>query len=241
MEQNRFGKEFQYQYIWMVLHKAILEKKNLSEIKYIVSKQLSPYVELNEEDINFFDSNKEIEINPYIRFNSIFQDLLLPTLEIDYERYRKIIFNIVVHILGYLDLQDGLNKRVIINRILIREIEMGYLGEKTRKNFKIFSRVEKLKIADSIYDMYRYSNSLKVFEDAVKKIFYDSIIYNNKFSDNRVVIYIYAEKTKENKLKIEFLKTIFLPIGLKIKVYWKYHFGVIGVKETMKIEELAIY
>ena len=48
-------------------------------------------------------------------------------------------------------------------------------------------------------------------------------------------------KTEENIKKVEFLKEIFLPIGLELDLFWEYHFGVIGVEITMRIGEIAVF
>ena len=49
-----------------------------------------------------------------------------------------------------------------------------------------------------------------------------------------------SEKTKNNRMKVKVLSSFFIPFEYKVRVMWKYHVGVIGVEETLKIEEMLI-
>ena len=61
----------QYQYIWNVIYEMFQKGEDINKIKYVLSKQISPYMEINDKDINYFDEEMEIEINPFLRFNKI--------------------------------------------------------------------------------------------------------------------------------------------------------------------------
>ena len=54
-------------------------------------------------------------------------------------------------------------------------------------------------------------------------------------------IFINREKNKENIAKIKTLELLFLEFGLELKVFWKNHFGVVSVGETVKIDEIAVF
>ncbi len=45
----------------------------------------------------------------------------------------------------------------------------------------------------------------------------------------------------ENKAKFKIIVKLFLPLGLKSKVFWRYHFGIVDNPETLKIGEVAIF
>jgi len=49
------------------------------------------------------------------------------------------------------------------------------------------------------------------------------------------------DKTKKDIETIEMLKDMFLSLSYEMDVFWKHHFGVIGVGESMRIGEIAIY
>lgn len=89
--------------------------------------------------------------------------------------------------------------------------------------------------------MYKHSNGMYAFEEIIKKIYPDSIIYNNKVSEDKLVIYINSQKNEKNRKKFRLLSKLFLPMGLRTKVYWEHHFGVIGIEETMTIKSSSIF
>ena len=216
----------QYQYIWNVIYEMFQKGEDINKIKYVLSKQISPYMEINDKDINYFDEEMEIEINPFLRFNKILSNIIDINIKKDYEEVRKIVFNVMVHILAKLDLYEGMNKKI---------------GDEIQNLIKEFDRIEKIYIANTINDMYKHSNGMYAFEEIIKKIYPDSIIYNNKVSEDKLVIYINSQKNEKNRKKFRLLSKLFLPMGLRTKVYWEHHFGVIGIEETMTIESSSIF
>lgn len=231
----------QYQYIWNVIYEMFQKGEDINKIKYVLSKQISPYMEINDKDINYFDEEMEIEINPFLRFNKILSNIIDINIKKDYEEVRKIVFNVMVHILAKLDLYEGMNKKIIINRKIVKDLEEGKYGVEIKNLIKKFDKIEKINIANTINDMYKHSNGMYAFEEIIKKIYPDSIIYNNKVSEDKLVIYINSQKNEKNRKKFRLLSKLFLPMGLRTKVYWEHHFGVIGIEETMTIESSSIF
>lgn len=234
-----------YNYIWYPLTNFV-EVEN-SKFKFCLSEVLSPYTELNLEAINEVKNNIEsmkhqvLEVNPFLRFSEIFYLLLEPNNYKNNKKLKNCIFNILIHFLGELDLYLGQNKKDIIIKEMVKNIEKGAFGEKIRDDFKIFKEYEKVIIADGLYCMYNYLDMLESFKKVFKAIFLDSIIYDRLTSETNIVIYLNYKKTKENKTKVEFIKEMFLPLGLEIDLFWEKHFGVIGVDITMRIGEIAIF
>ena len=72
--EERFNKE-NFQYIWsLLLNDNGLEKE---KIKFVKSRMISPYFELNQKNINdvITEKNKKgyrIETNPFFRFDDIY-------------------------------------------------------------------------------------------------------------------------------------------------------------------------
>ena len=234
-----------YRYIWFLT--INLKKRGYSEeeIRFKMSKLISPYFELNDVDLNdsvFWDKKSEImvEVNPFLRFTGIFELLLDPNFE-DNDEMKQSLFNIFMHFNNFIDLQDGLNKKIILSKNIIKEIEQGYYGREEKKLFEEFDEEEKLILAENIQEVYTFNENIEGFKKIVKKIFLDSIIYDNIYSETKLVIYINYEKNNKNKRKIKFIKNIFLPLDIEIRVFWKIHFGLIGIDETMKLGEIAIY
>ena len=140
-----------------------------------------------------------------------------------------------------MDLYLGQNKKDIIIKEMVKNIEKGAFGEDIKGNFKVFKEYEKVIIADGLYCMYNFLDMLEAFKKVFKAIFSDSIIYDRLTSETNIVIYLNYKKTKENMLKVDFIKEMFLPLGLEVDLFWEKHFGVIGVDITMRIGEIAIF
>ncbi|AVQ29100.1 hypothetical protein C4N20_13725 [Fusobacterium ulcerans] len=236
--------ENQYNFLWYPLTSFI--EKNNENINFEISEIISPYIEVNMTNINNIQneietSDVKVEINPFIRFNDIFQIITYPDFEEMEIELKKSLVNILFHLLGEMDLYLGQNKKDIIVKEIRKDIEKGCFGKDSTKLFKLFKEYEKHIVVDILYDMYCHLNMIEAFKKSIKKIFKDSIIYDNLSSDTNLVIYLNYIKTDENIKKVEFLKEIFLPIGLELDLFWEYHFGVIGVEITMKIGEIAVF
>ena len=238
MEINRE----QYQYIWYSLHKLASEDKGAEKIYFEVSSKISPYMELNMQDINYEGIEKEyvLETNPFYRFTHIFNEFMNPDLQIG-NKLKKEVVNILLHMLGNLDLQEGLNKRIILNRVIIRELEEGRYGEEIQDCFSVLNRREKIIIADGLQDKYKYDREWEIFKNVMSKIYKDSIIYDSIDEEEKIIIYINEKKTAGNKKKELLIEKLFMPLGLKSRCFWGAHFPVIGVDEVMKIGEMVIF
>ena len=239
MEINRE----QYQYIWFLLYQLTKESQSGENLKYVLSKNISPYSEMNMEDLNYNNiaaEKTEVEINPFYRFTDVVNELLNPDWT-GQKELRAELFNIVFHIMANLDLQEGLNKRVLTSRLIIDSIESGRYGGGICELFKVLNKREKVIVADGIQDKYNYLIEIEVFKKVFKSIYPDSLIYDLPDKEEELVLFINEKKTPENRKKEKLLEKLFLPVGLKCRKTWEYHFGIMGVEETMVLGELLIY
>ena len=232
----------QYQYIWYSLHRLTSEDKGAEKVYFKVSSKISPYMELNMQDINYEGIEEEyiLETNPFYRFTHVFNEFMNPDLQMG-RKLKDEVVNILLHMLGSLDLQEGLNKRIILNRIIIRELEEGRYGEEIQECFGVLNRKEKIIIADGIQDKYKYEREWEIFKKVMSKIYRDSIIYDSINEQEKIIIYINEKKTAGNKKKELLIEKLFMPLGLKSRCFWGAHFPVIGVDEVMKIGEMVIF
>ena len=236
-----------FSYLWYPLTSFV--EKDKKDINFTVPDVISPYLELNTESITYLRDELEksglinIEINPFIRFNKIFQLILHPEYEIRGEDklLRMALTNILLHLLGELDLYFGQNRKDIIVKQMKADIENNSLGKEMAEMFGKFKDYEKHILVDILYNTYCHLDMLEAFKKAVKMIFKDSIIYDNLSSATNLIIYVNMPGNEENQTKIEFIKRLFLPISLDLDLFWEYHFGVIGVDITMRIGEIAIF
>lgn len=43
------------------------------------------------------------------------------------------------------------------------------------------------------------------------------------------------------KVRLQFLQDMFLPIDHQVYLFWEHHFGIIGVEETMVVDEVVLF
>ena len=234
----------EFNYIWYPLT-SFVEKENC-EINFRIADVISPYVELNLDNITNVECEIEkeeiidIEVNPYNRFDDIFFYLTDPDTQNQDVMVKSILSNLIFHFLGEMDLYLGQCKKDIIVKEIVKDIESGSLGRGVSQEFNLFKKYEKVIIGEVFYAMNNTLDMMGAFKYAIKLLYRDSIIYDNQYSATNIVIYL-NYKESANKGKIEFLKKIFLPLGIEVDVFWEKHFGVIDVPETCVIGEMVIF
>lgn len=55
-----------------------------------------------------------------------------------------------------------------------------------------------------------------------------------------MLVYTGLRKERNLEQRIRFLIDTFLDIRYHVEIFYEYHFGIIGVEETMQIDEIAI-
>ncbi|MFO7820363.1 MAG: hypothetical protein R6V17_09035 [Halanaerobacter sp.] len=231
-------------YIWDLLVKAKQEEVPLEELSFKLPEIYSSYLELSPEMLNFEELEREIEVNPYYRFFSIFKDLFNPNYPHNQE-LREVLLDILLHFLGEIDLYQGMNKIEYHKLFIYRELLQGCFGPVVKRGITKFSRQEKNSLINNIYKFYQTGNQIFYFKKSIEKIFKSSIVYVNREESrdnkNEILLYLGALANKKNRQKLEVIESLFLPINFITITYWEYHFGIVGVDETMNIGASALY
>lgn len=227
-------------YIWELVIRAIEQDIKPGEIFYKYGMPFSPYMELSFVDINETNALKEVEINPYYRYYSIFKELFEPNLKENEELIATLHDNLIHH-LKDIDVFMGMCKREYHINFIIKDMKNGYFGDYVGKNIEVFSLKEKKILANNILYLYETGENIFLLKETVKKIFENSYILSNTKEKDEVVFFLRTNETDVKRLKIDIIKHIFLPFKFNILVYWELIFGVIGVKELMKIGEIMNY
>lgn len=230
------SKKSGYEYLWAASGK---------NIKFISEEGYSPYLEINGDFLNEFRMENEIKVNPFIRFNSIFSNFLEIFQETEEEKYKEIRKKFIHEVLMCLREMDYITGTTIINiycEKILKDIEGGVFGDELMADFKKLTEEEKNAMVLLYYDkIVTGKEGFDVFSNGIKCFFPDSIIYQKKYERKKVVIYINREKKKENRNKVKIMENLFLPLGVKVKYYWKNHFGVINVEKTLKLGEVSVF
>ncbi len=227
-------------YIWEALIKAKNDGISLDKIDFEFASSYSPYMELSHSFLNNRVIEREMELNPYYRFYNIFKDLFAADYHDDQE-LREVAFDLLVHYLGQLDLLQGLDRIEYYKLFIYRELKNGNFGSELADILSYFSIKEKNILLKNLLKLYVTGDHIYYFKDNVKKIYKGSIVYINRKDINEILVYIRQEDNLKNLKIMEGLKKLFLPLNFTVRIYWKFHFGIIDVDETMKIDKIAIY
>lgn len=202
----------------------------------------SPYMEMALEDLNTRDlmEGQEIEINPYYRFYPIFKDMF-PMDLLGEKEIRDVLFNILIHFIGENDVKKGLCRKEYYMQFLLKDIEVGIFGWEVKEGMEGLTIKERDTILLSLLVLYRSGASLELLQYVVKGMFPHSILYNNQEDAKELLVYLGVKRTKKLKLRIGMVVQMFARIDYHICFYWEYHFGILGVEETMEIDGCVLY
>jgi len=229
-------------YIWELLIKAEKQGITKKDVYFTHAQNYSPYMELSPLIINTkrIETEEPIEINPYYRYFEIFKELFHPDSEIS-EDIKDYLLDVVVHFLGKIDRMQGMNKREYFIRFLAREIEKDVFGQQMGNTFSMFDQAEQEVILFNILRLYRTGEMLYLLKDTLKRLFKNCVMYSKSEERDEILLYIGQPKTSVAEEKLQFVQTLFLPIGFHLEIYWENHFGIIDTEETMQIDQIALY
>ena len=232
-------------YLWEVLLESKREQIPEEKLHFRHTSKGSSYMELSLPCLNqawLQDGVQEdtfIEVNTYYRFYEIFKNMFPPD-QMEYQALRESLANLILHMLAGNDVCKGMTKEDYHKRLLTKEILEGSFGESAKEVFLAMSREEQEILLSGWMNSFRVGNALPIFLDMIHGLVKDSIVYhNNEYPDE---IFIYTGLKRERKLeqRIRFLMDTFLDIRYRVEIFYEYHFGIIGVEETMRIDEIAI-
>ena len=227
--------------IWEIVLKAQKSGYNLEELRFRNSKSPSPYT---ESSFDFLNSDtieeNEIEVNPLYRFANELGEIFLPDVE-GFESVRKIFLDIIFHYIAVWDLRSGGDKKELRAMYILKEIEEGRFLKSIRKTLFSLGFEKSKRIIFCLLDLYKCKDYITIFRKALRELYPKVNLYIHSENLRKFTIFTGVDKTKEEVERMEMLEKLFLPISYETDVFWKYHFGIIGVDESMKIGKTAIY
>ncbi|NEW09799.1 iron-dependent peroxidase [Paenibacillus sp. SYP-B3998] len=227
-------------YIWDLVIKARNSKMAKRDLYFSPAKVYSPYMELSHETLNATTVEPSVEINPYYRFYDIFRDLF-DINNTEEDELRHTLFDILIHFLADMDLQQGMNKREFYIKFVLRDLEAGIFGSHIWEKMKLLNKEEQEVVAGNILSLYETGEAVYLLKDTMRKLFKNSTIYANCEEKDELLFYVGQEETVTARAKLELVKAIFLPVRFHTQTYWEHHFGIIDVEETMRIDRMAMH
>lgn len=227
--------------VWEVVLKAKKSGYGLEELIFINSQSPSPYTESSFDFLNSDTvDDREIEINPLYRFATQLGEIFLPDV-VGYENVRAMFLDIMLHYVAVWDLRSGGDKKELRAMYILREIQEGRFLKSIRETLLDLDLNKAKRIIFCLLDLYKCKDYITIFRKALKELYPKANLYIHSENLRKLILFTGVDKTKKDMERIEMLKELFLPISYEIDIFWKYHFGIVGVKESMKIGKMALY
>lgn len=227
--------------VWEVVLKAKKSGYGLEELRFINSQSPSPYTESSFDFLNSDTvENSEIEINPLYRFAMQLGELFLPDV-VGYENVRAMFLDVMLHYVAIWDLRSGGDKKELRAMYILNEIQEGRFLKSIRETLLDLELNKAKRIIFCLLDLYKCKDYITIFRKALKELYPKANLYIHSENLRKLILFTGVDKTKKDMERIEMLKELFLPISYETDIFWKYHFGIVGVKESMKIGKMALY
>ena len=238
-------------HLWEVLLAAEEEGIPEEKLRFVHTPTGSGYMELSLPCLNqtWLDEDEQAEggqtedinigVNTYYRFYDIFYNMFPPDAA-EFPALRESLTNLSLHMLAQNDIRRGLTKEDYHKRLLAKEILAGGFGGMTKDVFLSMNRTEREKLLGGWLNSFRVGSALPVFLDMVHGLVADSIVYHSNECPDEVLVYTGLRKERNLEQRIQFLIDTFLDIRYHVEIFYEFHFGIIGVEETMQIDAIAI-
>lgn len=227
--------------VWEVVLKAKKSGYGLEELIFINSQSPSPYTESSFDFLNSDTvDDREIEINPLYRFATQLGEIFLPDV-VGYENVRAMFLDVMFHYVAVWDLRSGGDKKELRAMYILNEIQEGRFLKSIRETLLDLEINKAKRIIFCLLDLYKCKDYITIFRKALKELYPKANLYIHSENLRKLILFTGVDKTKKGMERIEMLKELFLPISYETDIFWKYHFGIVGVKESMKIGKMALY
>lgn len=228
-------------YLWNVLLQAKNEGITQNKLRFHMAKNYSAYMEISNLYLNQSEVADDyiVEINPYYRFFDIFKNMFQPDFH-EYEQLRKSLTNLIFHQLAQNDVLSGMTKEEYYKKLLYKDFQNGRYGEISKRIITLFERGEREILLSGMLRQYQTGSSLDLFKDMMAALVKNNIVYHSNHNAYEILLYVGQKESNELKEKVNFLLQMFLEIQYKIEVYYEYHFGIIGMEDTMELDEMVL-
>ena len=229
-------------YLWEIALEAYKRGIPLKKLYFMHDVCSSAYMELSLPCVNQEElyGETKIGVNTYFRFYQIFKDLYGPD-QTAYPSLKASLTNVLLHMLAENDSRQGMTKEEYYKKLLASDIGAGVNGESIQKVFTMLNRDEKEILLSGWLRCYQVGSSLAIFIDMIHSLVEDSIVYHNNDCPDEILIYTGMEKNEKTEQRIRCLTELFLDIRYHVEIYYEHHFGIIGINDTMHIDEIAMY
>jgi len=228
-------------FLWEAMLQAKRQGIPKSDIRFRAASNYSAYMEVSEPCLNQnkVEKGSVIEVNPYYRFYEIFKDMLHPDMT-EFPQLRENLTNLIFHQLAENDQLSGMTREEYHKKLLYRDFEQGVFGKKAKEAMQLFQKEEQEILLSGLLRQYETGSSLDLFTDIIKGLISNHIVYHSNQNSYEILIYVGQKKGKTIVEKLNFLIHMFAEVTYDIEIYYEYHFGILGMEETMVIDEITM-
>lgn len=228
-------------YAWEAVLQAEKNNKEREELRFVEASNPSPYMEVSVVDLNQESPEEDrVEINPLYRLGDVFAQLFDPNIE-GMAQLKEVFFDICMHYVVQLDLREGLSKEDYYYSIISNDIYRGKYGEAARLRYDLFDKLEQKSIVRCYTQLLKTGNYLEEFRRVLLRLYENAFIYENNETAYELLVYLGVDESEKEKERTAFIQGMFLPIQETVHWFYGHHFGIIGVDETMMVDEMVIF
>ena len=228
-------------YLWEVMLQVRKQGVPENSIRYQMPREFSAYMELSAPCLNqeAIEEGTVVEINPYYRFYNIFKDFFRPDLA-EFPKLRENLFHLIFHMLAQNDALSGMSREEYHKKLLYQDLMDVAFGADAKEAVALFDRDEREFILSGLLKQYETGSSLDMFKDMMEALIPNNIVYHSNQNSYEILVYIGRKKDKCLVDKMKFLIKMFVELPYHVEIYYEYHFGIMGIEETMSMDEIIL-
>ncbi|MFW5669473.1 MAG: hypothetical protein ACOCM4_09550 [Acetivibrio ethanolgignens] len=228
-------------YLWEAMFMADGQGIPRERIRFLAARDGSAYMEVSHMFLNQeqFDDNCQLQVNLYYRFYDIFKELYQPEMR-EFLSLRESLTNLILHLLAGNDTLSGMTREEYYKKLLYEDLKREAFGEAVAEAIALFDQKERELILSGLLRQYQTGSSLDIFNDMVEELIPQNIIYRSNENFYEILVYIGVKKEKKISCKMDFLVRMFVDLPYHVDIYYEYHFGILDVEATMRIDEIAL-
>lgn len=229
-------------YLWEAALKALEERVSPGGLRFRHARNGSAYMELacpylNQDSLM---GESEIEVNTYYRYYSIFKDLFGPE-EQEAAALREGLTNLILHMLAENDIRRGMSRDEYYKKLLVSDIQKDVYGQNIKDVFREMEREGQDTLLNGLIRSFRTGSSLIIFADMIRDLIPDSIVYRSRENPDEIIVYTGQVRTYALEQRMDLIKELFLDIRYRLEIFYGMHFGILGLNQTMRMDEIAMY
>lgn len=228
-------------YAWEAVLQAEKHGRQRDSLLFVEAHDPSPYIEVSVMDLNLESPEEDtVEINPLYRFGDVLGRLFDRNIE-GMEQTRQIFFDVCMHYIVQLDLRQGLSGEDFFCSLIRRDLRGGKYGTAAWRRFSLFDGMEQKGILRASLHLLKTGNYMEEFRRAVLGVYPGAFLYENNETAYELLVYLGVTESERERERAVFLQGMFLPLQAEVHWFYEHHFGIIGVDETMAVDEAVVF